>query len=108
MPAGNRAPAPLRWIFFLALIALISGLVVHAAWFWFVEQERARASASWPAVDGVFERRSVPGALDSRRHAAYTYAVARACERVRAVGREYAHTLYQGGGTATSSPAGCT
>lgn len=75
MPAGNRAPAPLRWIFFLALVALICGLVVHAAWFWFVEQERARASASWPAVDGVFERRSVPGALDSRRHAAYTYAV---------------------------------
>jgi len=75
MPAGNRAPAPLRWIFFLALIALISGLVVHAAWFWFVEQERARVSASWPAVDGMFERRSVPGALDSRRHAAYTYAV---------------------------------
>jgi hypothetical protein len=75
MPAGNRAPAPLRWIFFLTLLGLIAALFAHAAWFWFVEQERARASASWPAVDGVFERRSVPDALDSRRRAAYRYVV---------------------------------
>jgi hypothetical protein len=71
----SRAEAVLKWGFFLLLLAGIGALLAHAAWFWFVEQERARESASWPAVDGVFERRSVPGALDSRRHAAYRYVV---------------------------------
>jgi hypothetical protein len=63
------------WAVFLFLLACIGALLSHAAWFWFVERERARQSASWPAVDGVFERHSVPGALDSRRHAAYRYVI---------------------------------
>lgn len=71
----GRGEAILSWGLFLSLVAGICALLAHAAWFWFVEQERARQSASWPAVDGVFERRSVPGALDSRRHAAYRYVV---------------------------------
>ncbi len=76
MPAGNRAPAPLRWLFFLVVVGLIAAVFVHAAWFWFPERERARASGTWPSVDGVFERRAVANALDSRRHAAYRYVVA--------------------------------
>jgi hypothetical protein len=71
----SRAEAIVNWGVFLFLVAGICALLAHAAWFWFVEQERARQSASWPAVDGVFERHSVPGALDSRRHASYRYVV---------------------------------
>jgi hypothetical protein len=75
MPAGNRAPAPLRWLFFMVLMGIIVALWVHAAWFWFPERERAHASGSWPSVDGVFERRPVANALDSSRYAAYRYVV---------------------------------
>ena len=71
----SRVEAIFKWGVFLFLVAGICALLAHAGWFWFVEKERARQSASWPAVDGVFERHSVPGALDSRRHASYRYAV---------------------------------
>jgi hypothetical protein len=71
----SRVEAIFNWGLFLFLLAGICALLAHAAWFWFMEKERARQSASWPAVEGVFERHSVPGALDSRRHAAYRYVV---------------------------------